>query len=504
MKSKPLTDVGSAGILLLLFAFYDWTGTQGHFLPDPRSIRGLLPNEQFSNQMADALLAGQLHLLVEPDPRLVALQDPYDPAQNSQFGPQARLHDASLYKGKYYLYFGLTPILTFFLPARLLGVYVPESIGVVVFVFVGLLWSVKLLGFLLVRCGLDPPRWMQWLMVLGLGLCNFSPFLLRDPDIYQVAIASGYCFQFAALYWLFSGTWGEEPHRGRLVLGSVCQGLALGARFNLLLAAPILPIAYGHFCWQGRRLLGREGIKTIAALFLPFGACLFLLGLSNFVRFDSWTEFGIRYQMSDINVQKWNLFDPHSILPGLYHYSVFPYDVNDTFPYVHLRRVLPDLPAGSVLGASELVGGMFVCVPFLAMLLMFPMTLGRAVRREKPLLGLSIAYFLGTGLALMLFVSFIFPLVTMRYLSDFSPFFLMPAFLLWCYLDEQVRPFVWRRRVFRVTAVAALLYSILINLAVGITGYFDAFALFNPAQYGQIRAACEAIRRLLVGAATRE
>jgi hypothetical protein len=50
-----------------------------------------------------AFLAGKTSLPVEPDARLLALPDPYRPAA------PYRIQDASLYKGKYYIYFGPTP-----------------------------------------------------------------------------------------------------------------------------------------------------------------------------------------------------------------------------------------------------------------------------------------------------------------------------------------------------------------------------------------------------------
>jgi hypothetical protein len=482
MTRKPFHDLGTVGRLLVIAVFYAWLATQGKFLPIlswgdelpvpyppvPMFATNLAPQKQYSNLMADALLAGQLHLRVQPDPQLLQLEDPYDPAQNWQY----QLHDASLYQGKYYLYWGPTPVLVYFLPIRLLlGGYASEGYAIVLFCFVGLIWSLKLLQFLLARCRLEPPPGKQGLMVLGLGLCNFSPFLLHDPYVYQVAIACGYCFQFAALYWIWSGAWGEEPHRGRLLLGSICQGLALGARFQLILATPLLLLAYAHICRQGQRMFGREGIKTFACLFVPVGVCLALLALYNFARFDSWTEFGTRLQLTGVNMRKWDLFDPRSILPGMHSYLFGPYAISHVFPYVHLYKIAPwSAPPGTTHLAPEVNAGIFMCVPFLAVLVFLPLAFTRTARKERPVLWLALAYFVGTGLALLLFVSFIVPAVVLRYVFDFATFFLVAAFLLWSFMDEKVAPYPWPRRIYRGVTSAAVLYSILVNLAIGIAG----------------------------------
>jgi hypothetical protein len=50
------------------------------------------------NLLSDGFLSGHLHLNVTPDPRLLALPNPYDPAGNGF----AKAQDLSLYDGKFY------------------------------------------------------------------------------------------------------------------------------------------------------------------------------------------------------------------------------------------------------------------------------------------------------------------------------------------------------------------------------------------------------------------
>lgn len=490
MTRRPFDDLGSVVLLTLLLLYYIWTATQGYLRFDAW-IGTTEPPKQYSNLMADALLSGQLHLLVEPDPRLLALEDPYDPLQNHPY----KLHDGLLYQGKYYLYWPLAPVVTFFIPLRLLGVYGTEAMACVVFWFLGLFGSVKLLQFLLVRCQLTPPLWMQWLMVLGLGACNLGPFLLRDPQTYQVSIASGFCFMFGAAYFLCSGAWGEEPRRGRLLLGSLLYGLALNSRLNLILALPLVVLAGVHVCRRGPGPFSRDGMKTLAVLFLPPAISLFLIGLYNYARFDSWVEFGIRYQLANAYAQKWKVYDPYYIVYNTPVYLLQSYRMNSIFPYVHLESI-PALspPPGSDRLVPERLGGLFVCAPVLALLLLAPFAARASVRKQHPFLLMSVVYFIGTGLALVVFVSFVIPNVTMRYLSDFATFFLLPAFLLWALLDQELETRRWPRFGFRAVVVAALAYSVLVNMAIGISGYYDRFHIINPDQYQLLEEGCETIR----------
>src|SRR5688572_27757870 len=73
---------------------------------------------------------GHLHLDKAPSPGLLALADPYDPAQN---GPH-RLPDASYFKGRYYLYFGPTPAITLMWPyAALTAREMPSGVALYIF-----------------------------------------------------------------------------------------------------------------------------------------------------------------------------------------------------------------------------------------------------------------------------------------------------------------------------------------------------------------------------------
>ena len=66
------------------------------------------------NLLAKGYLSGHLSLSILPAPELLALPDPYDPIANARL----RIWDATLFKGRYYLYFGPTPALLLFAPFR--------------------------------------------------------------------------------------------------------------------------------------------------------------------------------------------------------------------------------------------------------------------------------------------------------------------------------------------------------------------------------------------------
>ncbi len=73
------------------------------------------PADEYYNLLVQGFRAGQLSIKMDAPPGLTRLSDPYDPAANARYRAPAnraapnRLHDLSYYKGKLYLYFGVTP-----------------------------------------------------------------------------------------------------------------------------------------------------------------------------------------------------------------------------------------------------------------------------------------------------------------------------------------------------------------------------------------------------------
>ena len=94
------------------------------------------------NHLAEAFLAGKLNLLKDPDPGILELSDPYEPTINFPY----RWQDASVYKGKHYLYFGPAPTLVFYLPFKLIThASIPDTLVLVILVFGTLIWSTLIL-----------------------------------------------------------------------------------------------------------------------------------------------------------------------------------------------------------------------------------------------------------------------------------------------------------------------------------------------------------------------
>src|ERR1700690_254864 len=92
---------------LFILTFYVWITSVGHWNQWPT-------RSNYYDALATSFRHGQLSLELTPNYRaLLALQNPYDP--NLRTGLHYPL-DVSLYKGKFYLYFGPVPALMLLIP----------------------------------------------------------------------------------------------------------------------------------------------------------------------------------------------------------------------------------------------------------------------------------------------------------------------------------------------------------------------------------------------------
>jgi hypothetical protein len=244
------------------------------------------PGGHYYQVMAEAFLAGQLHLTGSPSPQLLALPDPYDPGLNSAY----RFHDASLYDGRYYLYWGPAPGLIH--AGWRLATGVPASTAALqVFAGVGgCLWFWLLLREIRDRA---LPRVSGSILntdYLCYALGGVGLYLEVRPNVYHEAIVWATFF----------------------TLGSRATHIfyALGAGVVLLwewLRAPRRP---GQF----ERLVAYGGLPATA---------IALLFTYNYVRFGSILQTGQTYQLAGIGIE--HQFDVEFIPYNLQEYLLgFP------------------------------------------------------------------------------------------------------------------------------------------------------------------------------------
>jgi hypothetical protein len=225
-------------------------------------------------------------------------------------GGEAIRHEVIVVNGKSVMYFGAFPA---FVRIPLNFIY-PSGRG---------LWS-RLSGFCagmialaafagLTRMGLRSsplsPRWRSWIgnaCLVGFALGSPLLLLLGNLSIYDEAIIWGLAWSLAALYFVWRSRTAEGTALTRSMLAfSLCAGAALLSRATF--GAPLLLIAL----LIAFRVLRKDPIRNLTALFLPLGAALLFHLLLSYARFGNFSGMSMEHHVNApqrVFAQKYGLF----------------------------------------------------------------------------------------------------------------------------------------------------------------------------------------------------
>jgi hypothetical protein len=456
-------------VFLLIAVFYLLTAATSRVL----ALYG--HGDEPYNQLANAFL--HLHLFVgRAPPALLRLANPYDPAQNEAVISRYHVNgysifDFALYHGRLFLTWGPAPAIVLLIPMRLLGFAPSAPLVVALFAIVGMGFALATLRVLLREIG-NSSTWMCVLAALTLALASEVAFLLRRPDVYEEAIAGGYCFAMAGVWLVISAIARRRVTLWRAALMSLCFGIAAGSRPTLALAALLLAPVYISL----RSTLPRR--QLLSALIFPVLICLLLLSAYNQARFGSPLQYGEPYQLGGGDSRTAQFASVSNVAPGAWFYLMSPPRPLVLFPYISLSPP-PDtyplgLPAHYELAST---GGLLAMAPIVLFLVALPWIW----RRRPALLGplaLPLSTMALTGVACLLFLVYELPGTATRYEVDFASLLLFSALAAWLALAGTTRR--WRRRLVRWGGGLLAAWSCLSGFAISFTGSEKVFTAALP------------------------
>jgi len=429
--------------LLVFFSvvgFYGWTALSPH---SGQKINGVWSEYFYQRapsgyeQLTDAFLHGRLSMTELPKLELLALTDPYDPVANGQL----RHHDWVLFEGKYYLYWSPLPALLLFVPASVLGLPMNSALACI---FLG---STLLASLLALLSKIGPNFLLRYplkatLLTLILGFGSYTPILLRRPAAYEVAILTGSTFAALAMLLFLQSESAEKMKFLWASMAVLSSMLSFWSRPSFLFV-PILIVGFIVF---NNRFNVQKIIFPIGA---PVVAVASIIGLYNYLRFNSISEFGARYQLAGVRPTK---FSVSWIIPkiqsdfGAYRFfDFFPWTTTGDSPF---RGKL--YPAYNI----EPNLGLFVVLPWALIICIVSWQkrdlLRQGLNNRLQVLIIACCTAAGAWLIQLALVSG----TTWRYLGDFAPFYLLVILALFMAIES---PFFELRLSLRWVMVLALL-----------------------------------------------
>lgn len=307
--------------------------------------------------LARSMMNGHIYIDYDDiDPRLEQI-NPYDPAQRIEAGVSYH-SDNAYYKGHYYMYFGVVPVILLFLPYRFItGQDLTTYHATQIFA------AFAIIGIFLLFRQLAKKYFpaMSYVMYLSLStafaaICVY--FSVGTPALYCTATTSAVCMVVWSFYFFIRAVYltsAEKPWK-RVIpasLGSLFGALAFGCRPTAALANLIvIPLFIEYlrtelpYSDSSKKRMGLAG--RICVIAMPYVIVGLLLMLYNYCRFENPFEFGQAYQLTSADQSQYgNFFENFSTVRTvnglLYNFIGFTPIIGE-FPYVYYNSVFVNFP----------------------------------------------------------------------------------------------------------------------------------------------------------------
>ncbi|MDI1351393.1 MAG: hypothetical protein PSV35_01275, partial [bacterium] len=328
--------------VLIVLCAYMWIAYENsdsrYFHLTKKPVISYPSHSGYHQLLADAFLHGQLNLRVEPQSELLALPDPYDPKLNVRY----KLTEATLFNGKYYLYFTPAVALLFELPFKVLfGYYISESLLLGFLGGLGFVFSVLSLRQICANANAIPSQPMQVCSIFVLATGSAVPLLLSNPLVYSLCIAQSYAFLMMALFFLIRASEQKSTHnKGILLFAGFLLGLCFISRPNQLFACALLVLAFFRIYYVNSHVTLRVLVGQCILLISP----LLLIGLImsgyNYARYHSLFEFGLTYQLNHLNMPQFHFASYNFIFSGIQAYLFQPFAIRLSWPFFYFANAV--------------------------------------------------------------------------------------------------------------------------------------------------------------------
>lgn len=366
-----------------------------------------------SEEPADWLL--EMDMLSDGDERVGSDMNVYDMsarvAQMREAGSDvpAKL-DAAYFEGKYYVYFGVVPVMLAYIPYHILtGGDLSNTIAIAIAFYVFAAFAYLIIDLLVRKKRRHASIAAVCCAYLGFILATGMTHTIAFPMFYNVPVIFAIAFLVVGTYALMRAYYAKAKWVRVLLVfvGITSLILTFGCRPQITVAALAVGLAYLIFSIRKHRV----GIWDVVVAIIPIIAVVACLLLYNYARFGSLLDFGSNYNLTgnDMTLRGHN---PVRMLEGLFWYLFGMPQLSMDFPYLNLY-----LPTTGYYGRSVVENftfGFFAEAPYIVFLFAF-----LASKRLSRAAKMTLVAFTGAAVVVLL-VDVEGAGVLVRYIQDFG------------------------------------------------------------------------------------
>lgn len=420
------------------------------------------------HKLAVALTKGEVSIPIGIEDEISKLSNPYDGSLRGQVKNSSLGWDTAFYEGKFYVYFGIVPVLIFYLPFYVItGKAFPTWLGIFIMGVAVLTGAFYLMRQLVRKYFKETPFMLYVVLSVIFGnSMNVIMFMLR-PDYYTLPIMCALAFSIWGLgFWIGAARMWEEKkgHKVKVLLklfaGSFCLALVAGCRPQFLLGSFLVFFIFERcikeeFKNDRKRLI----INTVVAI-IPYIVIAAGLMYYNYVRFGSPFDFGANYNLTTNDMTRRG-FELGRVKDGVFMYLFqFP-NIGMKFPYVFSTGFQSSNIATTI--RESMYGG----VLFTNVILLSIFSLRRVKKplKEKKLYKMTVSSIIFAVIIVVADTQMAG--ILSRYYGDFTWLLLIAAIIVILQLWESVNNIKLRRKLLTFIIVSGLC-GICMQFAIGI------------------------------------
>lgn len=298
--------------------------------------------------LTESILHGKVYLEEKPSQTLMEMNNPYDNFLRDKIMKEANEKwnlDWAYFHGKYYVYFGILPVLFFFLPFYLItGVHI--SYGTIAIILSA--FYISGISYLLDQIYkryfthtsiLSFYLW-ELMFIVGTG----QAYALRSPSLYSTPIfLAGTLAIWGVGIWIsvlpitanYNNNKGNPPNLNliKIAAGSLLISLTALTRPQFLIVGLMACVIFRENIFEKPYLKNKEKWKICLALAIPALTIAFATMYYNFVRFGSVFDFGANYNLTSNDMTHRGIHIDR-LFSGIFYYLFEPTKIGCVFPFI--------------------------------------------------------------------------------------------------------------------------------------------------------------------------
>ena len=434
----------------------------------------------YNKEFVDSIKEGKFYLNFEPSEKFLELENPYDVQERNKVEREVDYRwDTAYYNGKFYVYFGILPVLLVFLPYNLItGKYLKISVVTFGFSILIIILLKEILLKLLTRYfkNIKFKSVVYYLIILLSGtLILYANGMSR---FYEVVIIAGLYFVLQGIYFILNAQELEKNRHLNIFYGSLCLALSVACRpTDLLASLLILPYLIKIFINYLKNFKDNKNniVKLVLAVTIPYITVGSALMWYNYTRFGNIFDFGAKYQLTINNmVELENRMAsvPVGILTNLFCIPKFIFD----FPFITHTNDIATFYGYYYI--ENMIGGVFAIAP-ISLLIFFIIKFNKKIKNKE--LKVVVNSLTITGL-LIAIISIAMAGSNQRYLIDYIWMLIIAGILIFESFFELLKSDE-AKKIVTIILSAIMIYMSIIGICSGVISESEYIKKYSPEAY---------------------